>query len=206
MIRTDLSSKLVHLTRTADGISAEDRFENILAASCLKGSSKDVRGGYSVVAFSEAPISMLANVLAAAASLKMRYAPLGVMVDKEWLFQQGGRPVIYQPNSEFNELPELKQFLHARYQPDKGEDYSWEREWRIRTDKLKLDPTKTTVVVPSRAWADSYHEEHNKRKNITALVTRGFGLDGPPKWHFVALEDLGVPFDQLEPISFKGVK
>jgi hypothetical protein len=80
----------------------------------------------------------------------MRYAPLGVMVDKRWLYERGGRPVIYQSHAEFDELPESKQHLHVRYEPDQGIDYSWEREWRIKTDSLELDPEQTTIVVPSR--------------------------------------------------------
>jgi hypothetical protein len=108
VIRSDLSSKLIHLTRTVDGLSAEERFRRILAEGRLLGSRCDVRGGFTVVAFTEAPISSLASVLAIAREQKMRYAPLGVMVDKRWLYERGGRPVIYQSNVEFDELPESK--------------------------------------------------------------------------------------------------
>ena len=27
--------------------------------------------------------------------------------------------------------------------------FSWEREWRIRADYLRLDPTETRVIMPS---------------------------------------------------------
>lgn len=206
MIRTDVSTKLIHLTRTVDGMSAEQRFSQILANGELKGSSTDIRGGFKVVAFTESPISMLASVLTHASELNMRYAPLGVMVDKTWLYKHGGRPVIYQSNREYDELPASKQHLHVRYEPDRGIDYSWEREWRIKCDSLKLDPHSTTVIVPSREWEAQYHSVLAGRRNIAALVTRGFALDDGPRWHFVALDDLGVPFEGLEPISFDDVK
>lgn len=124
MIRSDLSTKLIHLTRTVDGVAADERLNQILAQGKLEGSSKDVRVGLKVVAFTEAPVSMLASVLVNAEALNMRYAPLGVMVDKVWLYKQGGRPVIYESNPEFDDLPLSKQYLHVRYEPDRGTDHS----------------------------------------------------------------------------------
>lgn len=206
MLRNDLSSKLIHLTRTVADTTASQRFNQILAESQLTGSSRDVRGGFSVIGFTEAPITMLANVLANAAAQEMRYAPLGVMVDKSWLYELGGRPVIYQSNAEFDDLPECKRYLHVRFEPNNGIDYSWEREWRIQRDALELDPTMTTVIVPTRNWAERYHLIVDNRNSSTALVTHGFAT-GPrkPRWHFIALEDLGIPIGGLEPIEFEGV-
>lgn len=205
MIRADLSTKLIHLTRTVDNVSADVRFNQILTQGKLIGSDRDVRGGLKVVAFTESPISMFASILANAKALDMRYAPLGVMVDKTWLYKQGGRPVIYESNAEFDDLPESKQHLHVRYEPDRNIDYSWEREWRIKCDSLTLDPKATTVVVPTRDWEAKYHSVHAGRRNRSALITHGFALDRGPLWHFVSLEDLGVPFDGLKPISFESV-
>jgi hypothetical protein len=171
---------------------------NILSEGVLKGSSRDIRGGYNVVAFTEAPVSLLAGVLANANALKMRYAPLGIMVDKIWLYKQGARPVIYQSEKDFNELPDNKKHLHVRFEPDRGVDYSWEREWRIRTDALQLDPDITTVIVPTRLWESQYHDRHTSHQQRAALVTSGFFPMGRPKWHFITLEDLGIPFDGLD--------
>lgn len=204
MTRQDVSSKLIHLTRTVDRLSASERFQSILREGALKGSSLDIRGGFRIVSFTEAPIGMLANVLTRARDLNMRYAPLGIMVDKIWLYEQGGRPVIYESNDEFNLLPESKKHLHVRYEPGKGIDYTWEREWRIEADVLNLIPEVTTVIVPSRSWEESYHREHTARQKRGALVTRGMIPMPPPKWHFITLEDLGIPFEGLEPISFQG--
>lgn len=203
MIRIDISSKLIHLTRTVDGVPAEQRFQSILAEGILKGSSRDVRGCFKVVAFTEAPVGMLASVLANAGALNMRYAPLGVMVDKIWLYKRGGRPVIYQPNGEFDDLPESKKHLHVRYEPDREIDYSWEREWRIKTDALELDHESTTIIAPSRSWEQKYHDEHTTRQSRGAFAMGGVYPMRRPKWHFVILEDLGIPFESLEPVSFQ---
>ena len=201
MIRVDLSSKLIHLTRSAGNLYAEARFGNILMERTLLGSAQDVRGGFKVVAFTESPISMLASVLANAQN--MRYAPLGFMVDKRWLYERGGRPVIYQAEDEYSVLPDSKRHLHVRYEPDREIDYAWEREWRIKTDRLILDPAVTTVIVPTREWEREYHEQHSLSAQLTALATQGLYPSGPPEWHFAALEDLGIPFDGNETISLE---
>jgi len=143
---------------------------------------------------------MLATVLATAKS--MRYEALGVMLDKVWLFKHGGRPVIYQSEKEIEVLPDSKKHLHVRYEPDRDIDYAWEREWRIRIDALALDPKATTIIVPTRSWEERYHEMHTAKQKRGAIVTHGFHPMRPPKWHFIVLEDLGVPFDKLERISF----
>lgn len=39
------------------------------------------------------------------------------------------------------------------YDPLNGIDYTWEREWRIKTDSLTLDPNNTLVVVPTATEA-----------------------------------------------------
>jgi hypothetical protein len=198
MIRPDLSTKLIHLTRTVDRLSAAKRFNRILAERKLAGSDRDVRGSHKVVAFTESPISMLANVLAMAAEHKMRCSALGVMVDKLWLYERGARPVIYERHDEYEDLPESKQHLHVRYEPDRTTDYCWEREWRVRCETLELDPRATTVIVPTRKWEAEYHRVYAGRRNRRALLTHGLGGGGGPDWHFVALEDLGVSFDDLE--------
>ena len=203
MIRTDLSTKLIHLTRTVDGMSADKRFAKILSDKALLGSDKDVRGGFTVVAFTEAPISMLANVLANVEKQNMRYAPLGFMLDKQWLYERGGRPVIYESNTEFADLPDSKKHLHVRYEPNRDSDYSWEREWRIKTDRLVIDPTVTTVIVPNRNWVKKYHEVLTTNAQQFAHHILGHFLISPPEWHFIALEDLGIPFEAMEPISFE---
>jgi hypothetical protein len=183
-------------------MSASERFGKILAERTLLGSRQDVRGGVKVVAFTESPISMLANVLASAKLLSMRYAPLGFMVDKRWLYERGGRPVIYEANAEYDDLPMSKQHLHVRYEPDRNTDFSWEREWRIRADRLELDPAATTVIVPTRLWEKNYHKQHSGNAQRAAIVTQGLLSIGSPEWHFVALEDLGIPFEGMEAISF----
>ena len=198
MIRDDLSEKLVHLTRGETDQAAADAFVSILK---LLGGTCDIRGDYRCVCFHETPISKLATILAICGPHGMRYKPFGIMIDKGWLFERGGRPVIYQPNSEFELLHESQRFRHVRYEPNDGVDHSWEREWRICTDALRLEPNEATLVVPNRAWEKWLWDRHTamlrRRSGVTGSIGPRSVSDFP--WHFIVLEDLGVQMPSVSP-------
>jgi len=202
MIRGDLSNRVIHLTSretSAESPVLQDRvaitkFLSILYGRHLNGGIRNIRGGYRCVCFSEAPITVLARMLA---DRESRYAPLGVMVDKLWLFAQGGRPVIYQPEAEYEILPEALRYRHVRYEPDRGIDFSWEREWRLHADRLALNPAETTLVAPSRAIVDSLKAEHleNQRMAVYDLGEDAAYALQAFEWHFLVLDDLGLDVD-----------
>ena len=102
-----------------------------------------------------------------------RYRPYGVGVQKEWLFRLGGRPVIYQPANEYDDLPSEIRWRHCRYEPP-DIDFTWEREWRIAMERVDLDPAGTWVFVPTP-------------KDATRLA------DSRPKWRVVPLTLFGLP-------------
>lgn len=178
MIRDDVSNKLVHLVKGNSFPEAYDIFNGILNESLFRGGNGCIRGGFKCVCFSETPISKLGYILSNPMAHGMRYKPFGFMVDKSWLFEKGGRPVIYQSNDEYDALPELLKYRHVTYEPNdpqKPIDFTWEREWRIHTEKLPFLPEEVTVVFPKRSWAKGYRENH------------------ATPWHYIVLEDLGVP-------------
>ena len=193
-MRSDLSQKLVHFTKGNSQQDAENAFRNIIKERALIGANRDVRGNYKVVCFSEAPIDVLTRVFENPSIHGFRYRPFGVIVEKEWLFKQGGRPVIYQPEQEFESLPETHRFRHVRYEPSNAIDHTFEREWRIKTERLTLEPKSCTLVVPSRGWDYKFREEHAeqdmRRASFSGMnpFTRITNFD----WHFLALDDLGV--------------
>jgi hypothetical protein len=196
VIRDDLSDRLIHLTRGPTYSAASATLAEILAQRALRGSSGCIRGGYTCVCFSEAPIAKLGYLLALPTAHGVRYMPYGIMLSKEWLYSLGGRPVIYQSDVEFDHLPEALRFRHVRYEPPRV-DFSWEREWRIQTSSLALDPATVTVVVPTRAWVDRMKETYSRR--VRARSTLGIPVTrsiASLPWHFIALEDLGVPIPE----------
>jgi len=134
-----------------------------------------IKGSQPCVCFSEAPLSALQDGLIHPAKFKQKYAPFGFMVRKDWLFEQGGRPVIYQSDSEFHLLPESMQWRHVRYEPPKI-DFTWEREWRIKREELPIDPDDVKLVFPNgfakdvvSSWVQEYKYDllgYQSPKNI----------------------------------------
>jgi hypothetical protein len=88
------------------------------------------------------------------------------MVPKTWLFVRGGRPVIYQPDEEFEGLPEKYRWRHVRFDPASEVDFTWEREWRIQTDQLDFDPWTAKVIVPSYEWVNRLEEDHRRDEDF----------------------------------------
>jgi hypothetical protein len=197
MLRDDVSERLIHLTRGESDQAAADAFLSIWKEETLRGASRCIKGAYQCICFSEAPITKLAHILADE-SHGMRYSSFGVMVGKKWLFEQGGRPVIYQPACEFELLHESQRFRHVTYEPP-DVDFTWEREWRIKTDELQLDPAAMTLVVPTRDWETWVLDQHLAALQRRALISHGFGPRVPFKWHFIVLSDLGIDVEGVQP-------
>jgi hypothetical protein len=202
LLRRDQGNLLFHFTRRTEGKSAADVIEDILRQGCLKGSSGLIKGRYNCVCFTEAPITELAPIfsLSKLASFQQgtfRYEPFGIAVSKEWLFEQGGRPVIYQSDSEFHTLPDELKYRHVRYEPTKGLDFTWEREWRIRTDELKLDPKETLVIVPTSGKAFEFMYSHSTLEATSFDRETGFAdsVAHEPMWMAVSLSFFGFHED-----------
>jgi hypothetical protein len=152
--------------------------------------------GTTVVCFSESPIDVLARLFASTGH-SFRYRPFGIMVPKAWLFAKGGRPVIYQPEADFELLPQALQHRHVRFdEPGKARDFTFEREWRIAADELHLEPASCTLIVPDREWDYRLREEHEQRDMLRAraLGMNPFVRISNYDWHVLALGDLGARF------------
>lgn len=186
-MRIDLSDRLVHLSKGVDADPANHRAEaggnvlDMLAQGAIKGGTGMIKGGHKCVCFSEAPVAALAHLLAAGPQGGYKYQPYGIMVTKAWLYAQGGRPVIYGPDSDYAKLPPDMQYRHVRFELCRSPevDHTWEREWRIKTNALSIPPKEVTVVVPNREAKDA------------------FLSDGHKGWHYIALSDLGIEINPV---------
>ena len=169
LVRRDVGELLFHFTRTPEkatvswsmpgggltsmSSSAFAVLYKILSEGKLEGTSTWTYG-QKCICFTEAPITEFNSIfsLVAIAALKQerpRYEPYGVAVSKKWLFEQGGRPVIYDHPDAFENFPQDLRYRFVPYNPVRGINYTWEREWRIKTDVLRLDPKHTLVIVPT---------------------------------------------------------
>ncbi|WP_049758249.1 hypothetical protein [Phenylobacterium zucineum] len=195
VIRDDLSDRLVHLTK-GDGENAALTFFKILDDSALLGGTGFIKGGHTCVCFSEAPLAKLPQILAMPHE-NVRYRPYGLMFRKSWVFAKGGRPVIYQPDHDYDRLPPSHQHLHVRFYLGGAHpiDHTWEREWRIKTPRLDFTPEDVTVVVPTRNVSDGHKEHWSDVQAALRAQNPGHAVI-PYPWHVVALEDLGIPIPE----------
>jgi hypothetical protein len=162
MPRNDISDYLIHFTK---GTSQNEAFENLCSIAterCLRGNVNHIKGEYRCICFSEAPLTALSNGLVNP-NYYSKYSPFGVMVPKRWLYAQGGRPIIYQSDNEFYELPEAIRWRHVRYEPASSNpiDFTWEREWRVQCPYLHIAPEIARLIVPdSQGYAELVRKHH----------------------------------------------
>ena len=176
----------MHLTKGASEDPSEHRKDaartliKILESEKLIGNNGFIKGNHRCVCFSEAPISKLSTLIASN-SKDFKYQPYGVLLDKKWLYKKGGRPVIYGPDHDYEKLPKEMRYRHVRFymSDDYCVDHTWEREWRIETEHIDITPEDVTIVTPDRYSKDAFQKKY-------------------PKWHYIALSDLGVEIDPLE--------
>ena len=167
MSRPDISPYLVHFTSGSDYEDAFARLRKIIAGGKLIAGSGYIKGDFRCVCFSEAPLTSLKEGLVNERYYS-RYSPFGILVPKQWLFERGGRPVIYQPNHEYQLLPESHRWRHVLYElRDAYErtDFTWEREWRIKCDELQLQQRAAQIVVADQSWAVRLIEEHDREED-----------------------------------------
>ena len=148
LMRGDISPVLVHFTKDSDVEPAYDVLRRILREKRLLGNSRFIRGGRACTCFSEAPLGTLEHGLINSTGFT-RYSPYGLQFEKEWIFGSGGRPVIYEPEHEFVQLPETLQWRHVRLElGSSAVDFTWEREWRLPCTELRFSEHNVTVVLP----------------------------------------------------------
>ncbi len=169
MARDDISDKLIHFTKGTQ----DEVFETlctILREHRLISGSK-IKGGYGCVCFSEASLASLKHGLVNPNNYS-RYSQFGIMFEKKWIFEQGGRPVIYQPQAEYETLCESPRWRHVLYEPVANPpiDFTWEREWRIKVDELFFDSTVGVVVVPDESWQERLIDEHEEGQDFQTLL------------------------------------
>jgi len=167
MSRVDISPYLVHFTKGENNEDAFKRLQKIIAERRLIAGTQFIKGNYSCVCFSEAPLAMLTGGLVNQ-EYYSRYSPFGIMVSKEWVFAHGGRPVIYETEQEYDDLPDTHRWRHVLYELREGffpVDFTWEREWRIRCDQLEFDERSAMIVLPDSKWAKRLIAQHDEEQD-----------------------------------------
>lgn len=140
-IREDISDYLFHFTKGEDALFILDKIIN-------DGAIKDVNNnGY--ICFTETPIYMLENYFKFVArqyKVPKILAPYGIGLKRDWLFNQGARPVIYGLPNEKMDLPENLRWRFVSVSPP-NRDWLWLREWRINTVAVEFKPDDIIIVT-----------------------------------------------------------
>ena len=146
-LRTDLSDWLIHFTK-GNNDEASRRLIKIL--------SEGIKGYGEPICFTESPIIEFSKLFKLfSAYPNPRFAPFGIAIKKDKLFDLGGRPAIYLKSEEKKYLKEEIRFLHVAYDP-KQWDFTWQREWRIKSDCLSLGREDCVVIVPDDIYAEDF--------------------------------------------------
>ena len=211
LVRRDLGNLLFHFTRGLEpkwivtqghrinvGVTASHVLGKILNSGKLCGSAAWTYGK-STICFTEAPIHEFNSIFALSSiasndTQRPRYEPYGVAVSKAWLYERGGRPVIYDHPDAFETYPDSLRFRFCPYDPSNAIDFTWEREWRIPTDCLMLDPKHALIVVPTSAEAFEFAYEHAEEMPDFDGSGSACGSYHEPKWLAVSLDMFGLEY------------
>ncbi|MGK0273535.1 MAG: hypothetical protein ACI88H_004216 [Cocleimonas sp.] len=188
--RSDLSTKLVHLTKEQADINELDMMFRILEDGLIKGSGKDgyIIGSTSAACFQDAPLSAVCQncwyeekYRKDNPNSKLRYSPVGFLVEKTHVYRQGGRPVIYDKTIHAKEyLPEKDHWRIVNFDLDENHniiDWTHEREWRV-PNHFELDIATTVLLFTNEGDIRDFIKLCDKRgsdiyKKVGGFVTLG---------------------------------
>lgn len=140
--REDISQYLYHFTK---GSNAIDILKNIVMGNSIQ----DV-GGRGYICFTETPITQLTKMFRIFATYpNPMYAPYGIAIRKDVLFNIGARNVSYVTEAELQTLPDSEQWKYEEYHPSK-KDFSWLREWRIREKQVTLNNSDCFLITKTK--------------------------------------------------------
>jgi hypothetical protein len=177
--RIDICAQVTHLTKRSPSQNAFDVLIEILTTHILNGSTTTsgfITGNRPAVCFMESPLySICQNIdfeqkifTGMAGSGRRRYEPFGLMFPKEYIYQNGGRPVIYDNTNDAklylnqNEWWRIVKFDLT--DTNNIVDWTHEREWRI-PDNFDFDVKLATVILPNSNMFKAFYTKHSNLAN-----------------------------------------
>lgn len=169
MTRIDHSQNLIHFTKgynfgNIDYEKSYVIFKNILKTKSLKGGKGMILGSHKCVCFTEAPLNCLSLNKQLNLKYFSRYSPFGFQFSKKTIFENDGRPVIYSKKEEY-EMEKNNPYINWRYVTydfDKQIDFTWEREWRIKTNSFNFNENDVKLIFPNMKWIERFIKEHEE--------------------------------------------
>lgn len=187
--REDISDYLFHFTK---GQKASEILRRIIEEKTLRDMSES-----GVICFTEAPVTMLFDMFEIFNGYKEpMYAPYGIAIKKDVLFNLGARPVIYGAPEDVQELSPKITWRFEEYAPNK-KDFSWLREWRINCTEIKLKSEDCFIVTKQKTELEEFLFDET---DVDEIKIDGCVADGqfwgtatgycPRNFKGIALEDI----------------
>jgi len=193
-VRKDLSDRVWHFTNRSG--SPFETLRSIVNSRKVSGST-DKFCTHRSACFTETPL--LESIRQSSILDQYNYhrmSDFGIGFTKDWLFEKGGRPVIYSTSSEKAGLPQDYQWRHCELDYGAGIDFTWQREWRVLGDVDFSQNDDVLIVVTT--FADGMEllstESSCDHKHEELFIT----LDFP----FVTFEQLANANDPLEIVTY----
>ena len=193
-MREDIADSLIHFTKANSELDAYSVLRKILREQLLIGSNNKIRSGDNCVCFSEVPVDSLKGGFTNSSGYS-QYSRFGIVFPKNWIFEIGGRPVIYQSESEYKFLTEENKWRHMRLDlsEDKFVDFTWEREWRVKIESLSFSCEFVSIVLPNKNWEERFIADMNEESWWFAYSWT-IALDDDAWWY-----DTGNPWHTVTP-------
>lgn len=159
--RTDLSSYLTHLTRGNDDNKVRDNIIKILNDKKIIGSDNSgfICGEDTAACFQDAPIYSVSQnayheqMYVSELGGKMRYNAIGLCFKKTYVYNKGGRPVIYERTEvakEFIRKDEWWRIVSFDLSDENNiVDWTHEREWRCKGD-FEFELAEVVVLLTNQ--------------------------------------------------------
>lgn len=194
--RSDISMGLVHLTKGNDKLNSFQVLMKILKEQKLIGSTNQtingvprgfICGNEPVVCFQDVPLfSLSENILleqqmhSDTPTAPIRYTAFGLRFDKRYIFQKGGRPVIYEKTEVAKKfLPNDEYWRIVKLDLDNVDniiDWTHEREWRIKGD-FSFDLNEVEILLSDQDSVNKFYKYCEKEdmlhifKEIKGIIT-----------------------------------
>lgn len=192
MKRIDNTAYLYHWVKaepftrnqTEDYESAYQTFMQILSDTLIKNGDLYKTNGCPCICFTESPEYFMH-------SDKSKYQPFGFKFLKRYIFELGGRAVIYSPDYEKNLIHDDLMWRYMRHDPlaysDKtpyGVDFTWEREWRLPDTSIEIMDSMS-IIVPDDDYVRRLHEDTEQWLNDNAQYIYEHYGEYEPHPHYV---------------------
>lgn len=181
--RSDMGARLTHLTRGESDKTAFDNLISILEDKRINGSTTQtgfICGDTPAVCLQETPLSAIAEFMYnSPLETKPKYEAYGLRFSKKFVYNKGGRPVIYGETEKLKSmLPTEEYWRIVKLEISDFEkviDWTHEREWRV-PNELCFEYKNIDIIVKNSTERErliSYFEEKNKLdvlKDVNSII------------------------------------